>query len=269
MEGKNMMNKIKYVIIFVIVLLLANGCVVETQGDGNKVTLHMIVDNTYFNLPIASKTFEMQPGEDLSDEKIYYLAEQIIGKEAVGKGYKLYLNGNFIKEYNSYTYEENSNDEIYISYDYLKTANLKVDEYKKIEENRDYLVVFHKEYFINFEGIVLKYNNCLVMEDPTGITLIKQIDDLNINSDQIIEFMSYFYQKLYVKPLLLDSGMSPYILDGPFSKGENYKVQVLSNFSYNIYTKSDVRNYLIDGNVINSIYKITKDVEYFQVFAEE
>ena len=43
---------------------------------------------------------------------------------------------------------------------YAVTDSEKAEYNKKIEENRDYLVVFHKEYFINFEGIVLKYNNC-------------------------------------------------------------------------------------------------------------
>ena len=150
----------------------------------------------------------------------------------------------------------------------MDRKGITVDEYNNLEKERDYLITYYKTYTKVYDNVSYTFNNCLVMEDPTNILLVKEIDGNTITKEQIIEFLTQFYTKVYEKPALIDSGYSDAILDGPFSTGDTYGVQVLLNFSYDNYSKEDVKNYIIDAEKIET-YQINSDVVYFQVFAEK
>ena len=79
--------------------------------------------------------------------------------------------------------------------------------------------------------------------------------------------MDYYYRGLYVKPALLDSGMSSSILDGPlkYPSGTIMGVKVLSNFSKNDYTNDEIKSYVVPGEEMTT-YQINSDVVYFQIF---
>ena len=256
---------IKKIYLYLLLVLVFTLCSCESMPTYN-VTINMIIDTDYFTTPIASHSFKVEEGSTLPEDQIYYLQHQLFGKDSLELGYKLYTTSELKVPVTQYIIT--SDTQLYVRYKCLDRKGITVDEYNNLEKERDYLVTYYKTYTKVYNNVSYTFNNCLVMEDPTNILLVKEIDGNTITKEQIIEFLTQFYTKVYEKPALVDSGYSDAILDGPFSTGDTYGVQVLLNFSYDNYSKEDVKNYLPEAEKIET-YQINSDVVYFQVFAEK